>query len=62
MYPTFSEVVGAALVLLAGLVVSYAAIFGVKTGSGEAMTALVGVVGAGVGFFLRGRVDPPAGR
>lgn len=60
MRVTFNDAVGAALVLMAGAVVSYAALFGVKAGSAEAMTALVGIVGAGVGYFLRGRVTPPA--
>ncbi len=52
---TFNDLVGAVALGIAIIVVSIAAV----RGSEPAMTALVGVVGAGVGFFLRAKVQPP---
>lgn len=56
---TFNDIVGAAITAVALLVVAYVALM---QNSAEAMTALVGVVGAGVGYFLRGRLQEPDGR
>lgn len=55
---TFNDAVGAAYTGIALLVVSYVALM---QNSAEAMTALVGVVGAGVGYFLRGKLTRPDG-
>ena len=45
------------LLMIAVLAVVYASI---AQGRTDAMTALVGVAGAGVGFFLRAKVQAPA--
>lgn len=56
MKPTFNEVIGALITVISLLVVALAAM----KGSAEAMTALVGVVGAATGYFLRGRIKEPS--
>ena len=53
---TFNEIIGAVMGLVALVVVAYASIM---QGNEGAMTALVGVLGAAAGFFLRGRTQPP---
>ena len=58
MKPTFSDAIGAGITIVAVVVIAYAA--AVQNNDG-AMTALVGVVGAGVGYFLRGKVQSPGG-
>lgn len=55
MRVTFNDAVGAGITAIALLVVAVAAM----RGSAEAMTALVGVVGAATGYFLRGRLRGP---
>jgi uncharacterized membrane protein len=52
--PRFSEAVGALGFAAALTVVAYAALFG---GDEQALGALISVVAAGVGFFLRGKVE-----
>jgi hypothetical protein len=57
--PRFGEMVGAAIGMAAMLAVIYAAIL---QQSEQALGALMAVVAAAVGYFLRGRVErPPTG-
>lgn len=57
--PRFPEVIGAVIALGSLGVVSYAAIMGIDNNN---VTALVAVLSAATGFYLRGRVDAAAGR
>lgn len=56
MRPTFHEAVAGLAFIVALSAVVFAA---VARGSGEAMTALVAAVGAGFGWYYRGKVQPP---
>ncbi len=53
---TFGELVGGILAIMAASGVLYASIGQTNQ---AAMTALVGLVGAASGYFLRAKVDPP---
>ena len=53
----FDRYVAAAMVAAAMLVVSWLAFHGHEAATG----ALIGVVSAGVGYFVRGRVETPHG-
>lgn len=53
---TFDQLIGGVMVLTALGVVAYASVI---QGNVAAMTALVGALGAGVSYFLRGKVEAP---
>ena len=56
MTPTFGELVGGLIVLVGVGVVAFASI---AQGNEAAMTALVALVSAGSGYFLRAKVEGP---
>lgn len=55
---SFNEAVGGALALLGALAIVYLA---VTNGSQESVGALVALVAAASGYFLRAKVQPPSG-
>ena len=52
------RMVGAAIALIAALGVTYAAL---QSGNEQALGALVSLVSAAAGYYLRGRVEPRGG-
>lgn len=54
MRPKFSEIVGATGFAVALVAVAYLAVFG---NNESAQGALYGVIGAAVGYFMRGKVE-----
>lgn len=58
MKVSFNEAVGAGLAAIGANVVAYAALF---QGSKEALIAMIAVLSAAVGYFLRGKLQPPSG-
>jgi hypothetical protein len=59
MKPTYGEFVGGIAFLGAVAVVAYAALFRTGDFASLALGAIIGVVGGGLGFFLRAKISGP---